>query len=293
MRKSQRESAAGLWARAVVWAGMALGAVLAQAHAAEAERPPAATAVTAAPAAALTAPASGTVLSLPTRDGVRTTVYWEATPNAWATVLLFPGGVGGFGKLEQNRPSSNNFLVRSAGEFREQGLNVAIFGRANGQELAPQDRMGAEHLQDIRQVLQAVRTHSSLPVWLVGTSRGTTSVAAAASRMPDAGLAGVVLTSSIVAPAEPGALPSLDLAAIRVPVLLVQHARDACPLCTPSAMPGVLARFTRAPVKQLQLVDGGAHPTGGVCHALHWHGFIGMERMAVQRITQWMRQPQL
>lgn len=295
MRKSQRESAAGLWARAVVWAGLALGAVLAQAHAAEAERPPAATAVTAAPAAALTAPASGTVWSLPTRDGVRTTVYWEAAPNAWATVLLFPGGVGGFGKLQQNRPSSKNFLVRSAAEFREQGLNVAIFGRANGQELAPQDRMGAEHLQDIRQVLQAVRTHSSLPVWLVGTSRGTTSVAAAASRMPDAGLAGVVLTSSIVAPAEPGALPSLDLAAIRVPVLLVllvQHARDACPLCTPSAMPGVLARFTRAPVKQLQLVDGGAHPTGGVCHALHWHGFIGMERMAVQRITQWMRQPQ-
>lgn len=286
MRKWQRESAAGLWARAVVWAGMALGAVLAQAHAAEAEGPPAAT------AAALTAPASGTVWSLPTRDGVRTTVYWEAAPNAWATVLLFPGGVGGFGKLEQNRPSSNNFLVRSAGEFREQGLNVAIFGRANGQELAPQDRMGAEHLQDIRQVLQAVRAHSSLPVWLVGTSRGTTSVAAAASRMPDAGLAGVVLTSSIVAPAEPGALPSLDLAAIRVPVLLVQHARDACPLCTPSAMPGVLARFTQAPVKQLQLVDGGAHPTGGVCHALHWHGFIGMEHMAVQRITQWMRQPQ-
>jgi hypothetical protein len=66
--------------------------------------------------------------------------------------------VGGFGKLEQNQPSSNNFLVRSADEFREQGLNVAIFGRANGQELAPQDRMGAEHLQDIRQVLQAVRT---------------------------------------------------------------------------------------------------------------------------------------
>jgi hypothetical protein len=77
-----------------------------------------------------------------------------------------------------------------------------------------------------------------------------------------------------------------------VPVLLVQHARDACPLCTPSAMPGVLARFTQAPVKQLQLVDGGAHH-GRRVPCLHWHGFIGMERMAVQRITQWMRQPQL
>lgn len=292
MRKSQCGGAAGLWARAVVWAGLAALSGLAQGQAAGAEQPPAATASTATLDAALTAPAPGTVWSVPTRDGVRTTVYWEAAPNAWATVLLFPGGAGGFGKLQQNRPSSNNFLVRSAAEFREQGLNVAIFGRANGQELAPQDRMGAEHLQDIREVLQAVRAHSSLPVWLVGTSRGTTSVAAAASAMPDAELAGVVLTSSIVAPAEPGALPSLDLAAIRVPVLLVQHARDACPLCTPGAMPAVLAGFTRAPVKQLQLVEGGAHPTGGVCHALHWHGFIGMERMAVQRITQWMRQPQ-
>lgn len=292
MRKSQCGGAAGLWVRAVVWAGLAAASGLAQAQAPGAVQPPAATAETATSDAALTAPAPGTVWSVPTRDGVRTTVYWEAAPNAWATVLLFPGGVGGFGKLQQNRPSSNNFLVRSAAEFRDQGLNVAIFGRANGQELAPQDRMGAEHLQNIRQVLQAVRAHSSLPVWLVGTSRGTTSVAAASSRMPDAGLAGVVLTSSIVAPAEPGALPSLDLAAIRVPVLLVQHARDACPLCTPSAMPGVLARFTQAPVKQLQLVEGGADPSGGVCHALHWHGFIGMERMAVQRITQWMRQPQ-
>jgi rhamnogalacturonyl hydrolase YesR len=40
MRKSQRESAAGLWPRAVVWAGMALGAVLAQAHARRSGRLP-------------------------------------------------------------------------------------------------------------------------------------------------------------------------------------------------------------------------------------------------------------
>lgn len=279
-----------LWAgAAVAVTGIALGVGLAAAPVALAQAQQAEPA--SAPTSASTS-STGTVWTLPTRDGVRTTVYWEAAPNAWATVLLFPGGAGGFGKLEQGRPSSNNFLVRTATAFRDQGLNVAIFGRANGQEMTPQDRMGADHLQDIRQVLQAVRAHSPLPVWLVGTSRGTTSVAAAASQMPDAGLAGVVLTSSIVAPAEPGTLPSLDLAAIRVPVLLVQHAKDACALCTPSAMPAVLARFSQAPVKQLQLVDGGANPSGGVCHALHWHGFIGMEGEAVQRITQWMRQPQ-
>jgi hypothetical protein len=235
--------------------------------------------------------AQGVVWSLPTRDGVQTSVYWEAAPRAWATVLLFPGGVGGFGKIERGHPGSQNFLVRSAQDFLDQGLNVAIFGRANGQELHPGDRMGEAHMQDIRQVLQAVRAQSKLPVWLVGTSRGTTSVASAASRLSDADIAGVVMTSSIVAPQEIGTLPSLDLAAVQVPVLLVQHARDACKLCTPSAMPAVLQRFAQAPVKSLRIVDGGANPTGGVCHALHWHGFIGMEREVVGMIAQWMRQP--
>lgn len=241
---------------------------------------------------------AGEVWRVPTREGVHTTVWWEAAPvgegasNARATVLLFPGGVGGFGRVAQGRPSSDNFLVRSAQAFTDQGLNVAIFGRANGQELQPADRMGSDHLQDIRQVVQAVRTHSNAPLWLVGTSRGTTSVASAAIALQDAGLAGVVMTSSIVAADEPGALPSLDLAAIRVPVLLVQHAKDACKLCTPSAMPAVLQRLVQAPVKQLRLVDGGRNPSGGVCHAMHWHGFIGMEDDAVQLIAQWIRQPQ-
>lgn len=236
--------------------------------------------------------AQGAVWSLPTREGVKTPVYWEAAPRAWATVLLFPGGSGGLGKMELGRPGSRNFLVRSAQDFLDQGINVAIFGRPNGQEIAPRDRLSEVHMQDIRQVIQAVRAHSSLPLWLVGTSRGTTSVASAASRLGDAGIAGVIMTSSIVAPQEVGALPSLDLASVRVPVLLMQHARDACPLCSPAAMRAVLAQFTQAPVKRLRIVDGGAHPTGGVCHALHWHGFIGMEHDMVQRMAQWMRHPE-
>jgi predicted alpha/beta-hydrolase family hydrolase len=235
--------------------------------------------------------AQGVVWSLPTREGVKTSVYWEAAPKAWATVILFPGGTGGLGKMEQGRPGSRNFLVRSVQDFLDQGLNVAVFGRPNGQEIEPSDRMSEAHMQDIRQVLQAVRAQSTQPVWLVGTSRGTTSVATAASKLGDAGIAGVVMTSSIVAPSEPGALPSLDLASVRMPVLLMQHERDACKLCTPADMPAVLERFTQAPVKRLRIVDGGANPTGGVCHALHWHGFIGMEHEAVQSIAQWMRQP--
>lgn len=242
--------------------------------------------------------AAGEVWRVPTREGVHTTVWWAAATEdrgaaqAPATVLLFPGGEGGFGKVEGGWPQSENFLVRSAAEFVRQGLNVAIVGRANGRPLQPAERMGSEHMQDIRQVVQAVRAHSSAPLWLVGTSRGTTSVAAAAIALQDLGLAGVVLTSSIVAPQEPGAVPSMALEAVHVPVLLIQNGKDECHLCSPAAMPALLERFSQAPIKQLRVVDGGGPPSGGTCHAHHWHGFIGMEPAVVAQIAQWIRQPQ-
>ncbi|MEG1736093.1 MAG: alpha/beta hydrolase [Comamonas sp.] len=235
--------------------------------------------------------AQGSVLRLPTRAGVETTVFWDPAPQAAATVLLLPGGLGGFGKMEQGRPSSDNFLVRAEQDFVAQGLNVAIFGRANGQELKPKDRMSPEHMEDLRQVIEAVKQRSPAPIWLVGTSRGTTSAAAAASQLPDGVIAGVVLSSSIVDAKEPGSMQSLNLGRIRVPVLLFHHARDACRICPPSALPEVLQALTGAPVKKLMLVDGGANPSGDPCHAMHWHGYIGMEAQAVAAMAQWIKQP--
>ena len=44
------------------------------------------------------------------------------------TVLLFPGGGGVFGKVEDGRATSNNFLVRSMSYFSANEFNVAIFG---------------------------------------------------------------------------------------------------------------------------------------------------------------------
>ena len=39
--------------------------------------------------------AEGVLFKVPTRDGVVTTLFWEAAPDAKATVFLFPGGGGG------------------------------------------------------------------------------------------------------------------------------------------------------------------------------------------------------
>lgn len=240
---------------------------------------------------AITGHAEGTLIKVPTRDGVTTTLFWEPVPDAKATVFLFPGGAGGFGRVESGKPMGQNFLVRSEHHFTAHGFNVAIFGRpSDSQDLDYADRIGGTHMADVRKVLEFVKHKADVPVWMIGTSRGTVSAAAAAIHMPGE-MAGVVLTSSVVSYKKPGAVPSQDLDRIQVPVLVLHHARDACPVCQPHEVPGILRGLKSAPVKKAIMVSGGSNPTGNVCEALHWHGFIGMEQEAVDLIAAWIRMP--
>ena len=225
-----------------------------------------------------------------TRPDVKTSVYWEAREGASATVLLFPGGGGGFGKIENGRPTSKNFLVRSVPYFLAQGFNVAIFGKpSDSDDLEYADRIADKHMTDVRAVIDFIKQKSAAPLWIVGTSRGTVSATAAAIRYQDA-LAGVVLTSSVVSYKKVGAVPTQDLAAITLPVLVVHHSRDACAICAPGEVPGILRGLTKAGDKKLVMIDGGANPTGDACEALHWHGFIGAEKEAVDAIGAYIRQ---
>lgn len=243
------------------------------------------------PAAALAV--GGELFHLATRDGVQTPVFWQASASARATVLLFPGGGGGFGTVSQGLPTGANFLVRSVPHFLAQGLNVAVIGRPSDRaDLGYADRLSPAHLQDVAAVLAWVRARSAAPLWLVGTSRGTVSVLAAALQWQDQGrVAGVVLSSSILNPSKPGALPRQDLAALRLPVLLLHHRDDACPVCPPDAVPGTLAALRQAPLKKVVWMAGGGPPMGDICGPWHWHGYIGLEHEAVAQIAEWITQP--
>jgi len=235
--------------------------------------------------------AEGTLFKVPTREGVTTTLFWEPAPNAKATVLLFPGGAGGFGKVEDGKAMGQNFLVRSEPFFIANGFNVAIFGRpSDSQDLDYADRISETHMADVRKVLDFVKRKADAPVWIVGTSRGTISAAATAINL-QTDIAGLVLTSSVVSYKKPGAVPKQDLAAIRVPVLVLHHTKDACPHCQPFEVPAILRGLKNAPVKKEIMVIGGENPTGNVCEALHWHGYIGMEREAVDLIGNWIKNP--
>lgn len=234
---------------------------------------------------------AGELIKVPTREGVSTTLFWEPSPNAKATVLLFPGGGGGFGKVEDGKATGNNFLVRSNPYFLANGFNVAIFGRpSDSAELDYADRISDTHMADVQKVLAFVKSKGDLPIWVIGTSRGTISATATAINMKNE-IAGLVLTSSVVSYKKPGAVPKQDLAYIRIPVLVLHHAKDACSLCQPHEVPNILRGLTNAPIKKEIMVSGGENPAGDPCAALHWHGFIGMEQEAVDTIGRWISSP--
>ena len=62
----------------------------------------------------LHARALGVVHTVPTREGITTSLFWQEAKAPKATLLMFPGGGGGFGKVKAGVAGSRNFLVRAA-----------------------------------------------------------------------------------------------------------------------------------------------------------------------------------
>lgn len=249
-------------------------------------------ALTVAMVLSLAASAADQLIRLDTRDGVKVPVYYMKREGAMATVILLPGGAGGIGSPVDGKPSGNNFLVRSRDYFADAGLNVAVMSRATDKtDLDYPDRIAPEHMTDIQKLVAYLKTDTGLPVWLVGTSRGTVSATAAAIAFGNTELAGIVLTSSVVDYKKAGAVPTQDLAAIKIPVLVVHHENDACKVCRPYEVPAIIKGLKNAPFKKLVMVKGGSNPTGDPCESFHYHGYIGMEQEAVGIITNWIKHP--
>jgi predicted alpha/beta-hydrolase family hydrolase len=229
-------------------------------------------------------------ISMPTREGVTSGYWWMQRENAKMNLLLLSGGSGGIG-LRDGAPQSNNFLIRSRDYFAQQGYHVALLGNASDmRQLDPAKRVSAEHVQDISAVIRHIKARNGLPVWLVGTSQGTISAAAAAIAL-GAEVDGVVLTAPYTAYKTPTSVPRQKIDGITQPVLVMSHANDSCKVTLPHEAGNIIDGLKQARVKKLLIVQGGSDPRGDVCEALHWHGFIGMEAQAVKTITDWISAP--
>lgn len=234
----------------------------------------------------------GAVVSVQTR-GVSVPIYTVWNKDALATVVLYSGGGGGYGKIgEDGWPGSQNFLIRSARLFAAHAFNVVLVGRATDvSDLDGFVRTGDNHDQDNQAIFREIKSKSVAPIWLVGTSMGTISATAAAIRDDGRNIAGIVLTSSVTSYKIRGAVPAQALDKIKVPVLVVHHERDGCKVCTPYEAKNIAGGLKNSPIKKTVLVNGGSGASGDPCQALHYHGFIGMEKEAVDLIAAWIKNP--
>jgi len=236
------------------------------------------------------------LVSVMSRPEITQPFLFEKHPSPLASVILFPGGRG-FMKLKSDgkiRAHKTNFLVRTRALYKAAGFSVAVFE-------APSDyqdsdgmfggfRYSDEHAEDIAAVVRYLRQQADVPVWLIGTSRGTESATNAAVRrpsLPD----GIVLTASMSEENGKGyALPEMELSKILVPVMLLGHKADQCWVTPVDGMQVIKKGLKNARQVVVKEVRGGRPADSLECAGLSAHGFYGIEAEVVDNITAFIHQ---
>ena len=242
--------------------------------------------------AALNATAAEEIITLSTREGV-TQPYLLSAPTSdkpVAVAVLFPGGAGRVNLAREQRRGPidrGNFLVRSRGWFVQAGVVAAVVAAPSDQAGGMEDdfRLGVEHATDIGTVVADLKTRfPGLPVFLIGTSRGSISAASAGARLGKH-VSGIVLTATVFLsanrPGRPG-LSGFDLGSITVPLLLVHHVEDECYVTPYSEAKALSERYP------LISVSGGSPPESSPCQAMSHHGFLGKEAETVNETVNWL-----
>lgn len=233
------------------------------------------------------------VVDIPTRQGVTQRMLVLSPQAPKAAVILFAGGHGGL-QVSPNgtlKWGEGNFLIRTRQLFVDQGLLVVVIDTPSDRQSPPYlagFRQTAEHVADIKAVIAWVREQAKIPVWLIGTSRGTQSAAFVATALSgEDGADGLVLTSTILVDDKSRAVPAMPLGSLHIPVMVVHHEQDGCKHCAYSEIPALMEKLARSPKRQLISLKGGEN-RGDPCEAFAYHGFNGLEHEVVSQITSWI-----
>ena len=232
------------------------------------------------------------MVSLASRPGVTQPflIFDTGEVKPQAIALLYTGGGGRIGLRQEDgevkyRP--HNFLVRAAADFARNGvLPVVMDAPSDQNELTDDYRRGSAQSADARAVLgELKRRYPGVPVYLVGTSRGTISAAFLGQELGDQ-VAGVVLTSSMFGSSnmrrQAPNLRGFDYGGIRTRLLFVHHREDGCEHTPYSAAVRLAARYP------LISVTGGKPAESGPCEPYAAHGYFGRERETAAAIAAWM-----
>ena len=233
------------------------------------------------------------IVNVNTRDGVTMRVLLLSPKEPKASLILFAGGHGGLrifpnGSMQWGE---NNFLIRTKSIFAELGVSVAIVD-------APSDRLrppflsgfrnSEEHSKDIKALLILLKNKYPVPIWLVGTSRGTESAASVGIKLQDENdLKGIILTSSILIGQDGFPVPDMDLNTFKKPVLVVHHEKDECRVTKFSDLSKLSSKLNSNNRNEVVIFSEGI-TQGDACQAMSHHGFNGIEQQVVSKIVDWV-----
>jgi hypothetical protein len=222
-------------------------------------------------------------------------------------VILFAGDNGRLDIQSDGtiRFLQDNFLVRARALFARAGYATLVPDLARDMkqgvdDVVPNYRGTQDYAEDINAMVRYMRRQTGRKVWTIGTSRGTLSVANYVARTwsprerssPD----GQIYTSGFWKLSDDGftiwSLANHDARKLRLPTLLVVHKQDVCLDTNPTDL---LAPFKMwlsggGAVVSVMTFTGGKPPQPGPCGALSQHGFYGLDREVVKRITGWIGQ---
>jgi len=211
-----------------------------------------------------------------------------------ASVILFAGGSGDLGLTADGREMSLSFnqLVRSRFGYRQESLATLVPDLASDLKGSANARQSAKHAQDIGALVKYMRAIAT-PVVLVGTSRGSLSVANAVANLaederPDA----MVLTSAFLLGGGDSVqnIARKEPQRLAVPTLVIAHRDDQCRFTSPRQVEPFRRWLSAAePNVKTIIMEGGQAGGGNPCEANSPHGFIGLDEQVVAAISQWIK----
>ena len=252
----------------------------------------------------------------PNGDPIRFRIGIVEPKKPQAIAILLAGGRGIVNLNLDGSTSNGNFLVRARRFFAENGVTAVVVDAPHDRQLLIHSdglpvglglgfRRSETHADDIQVAIDHMRQRNpGVPIWLVGTSRGSTSVAYATMHLkrlgPGFGPDGIVLTSALLVPLAPATEPAdgdslfnpdfgLALSEIEVPTLVAHHIEDACAITPYAGVAPLVESLSSVTELEVFSISGGGPPLGPACEAFHYHGFVGIEEKVVKRIAHWVR----
>lgn len=211
-----------------------------------------------------------------------------------ASVILFAGGKGALDLQGSNSINwgRNNFLVRTRDLFFDKGFMVAVVDAPSDHQEKPWMFFGFrdsdEHVTDIDHVIAYLKKQANVPVWLIGTSRGTesaTTLAIESKQKPH----GLVLTSSMTEENNKGsAVTESNLEKITIPTLITAHEDDGCKHTPPEGAEEIMDLLTNAKKVEVKIFTGGDE-ISNPCKAMSYHGYLDIEDTVVDYIANFIK----